>query len=921
MKKFCKLLTLILALALLVFTPGLPVAVNTLAQLVVADNTSDIFTAPNQDSDHFVAETISTDALSSWTQPSGNFLISQQVTVSTNADFHEKYPYTTLSNADAGVYSDRSPYVITSGDNYNMPDRGGYTSNAITLSANGCYVISVDYRLKEQYDPRQDSADENERDKALTNTTRTSAFGTFYLNDKAIPLLNNRGWNTVSFYVRTDKLESASVTPELYFGSTDTDALGAIYFDRFNITAINESQFNDDIENLDLSKYCYMDFTNDDAYVEVTKTKTANTNFTASTDSTSAASTNSIATANVPHNLGLDRNYFHAKDGKDGNVMLLKANASNASLTLESYQFTPRPHEVYMFQFYSIATADDLLYSGFYFIMENTNEDLEIDGIAQEITNLSSYPYHNGWQLNTVFFVAGPELGQEYELSFALTNGDSTTGWVCLDELKIYKVNGSYAAANASATGVHNTINQYDKIEASEIANGFFELGTAADNVNEKGTSYPYPLVASSWTTNVTTNGIVNLNVWDDRFGEYPGSLNNETYFTNNHVYMMHNASRTLNTVTSPILTTDIGATTYVSFDAYGKGTSVTRAYIFTAETDSDGATSQEIILGNALNINANGWQHYEFELVDSAYATAHNYYLRFEMTGVGYAYFDNVRLSTEGPFQHSTAGQTEWTTVDLNNAWTNGKLWASTDDTEFVYFDGNNEIKFETKGKQKVVIQHSFAYNLTANEYYEIVFTAHGENAYLGFSSYDGLLAVTRNEMDPDADDTYKIYIRPSSDATTVNLQVTLGYVPNDDDDTAEDLYGEIFIRNIEINSITVDDYNTAKANASKDARIKILSLSEATDDNNDTDTTTNSSFWDSFNDNWWYLVPTLITAVALLLAVGTFLFRKIKFDRHITKKTTSYARDMRLKNQQNKIVAQKAVKVDNVTDEPQNN
>ena len=49
--------------------------------------------------------------------------------------------------------------------------------------------------------------------------------------------------------------------------------------------------------------------------------------------------------------------------------------------------------------------------------------------------------------------------------------------------------------------------------------------------------------------------------------------------------------------------------------------------------------------------------------------------------------------------------------------------------------------------------------------------------------------------------------------------------------------------------------------------------------------------------------------------------MLRKIKFDRHIVKKTTSYARDMRLKNQHNKIVAQKAAKVDNVVDDSKNN
>ena len=97
------------------------------------------------------------------------------------------------------------------------------------------------------------------------------------------------------------------------------------------------------------------------------------------------------------------------------------------------------------------------------------------------------------------------------------------------------------------------------------------------------------------------------------------------------------------------------------------------------------------------------------------------------------------------------------------------------------------------------------------------------------------------------------------------------------------------------------------------------ILTPTAATEDNHkDTNTTVDNSF---FGENWWFLVPTLITAIALFLAIATFLFRKVKFEKHITKKHTSYARDMRLKNQQNKIVAQKAAKVDNVTDETKGN
>ncbi|MBQ7973452.1 MAG: hypothetical protein IJ295_00650, partial [Clostridia bacterium] len=112
---------------------------------------------------------------------------------------------------------------------------------------------------------------------------------------------------------------------------------------------------------------------------------------------------------------------------------------------------------------------------------------------------------------------------------------------------------------------------------------------------------------------------------------------------------------------------------------------------------------------------------------------------------------------------------------------------------------------------------------------------------------------------------------------------------------------------------------YNLIKEATDSDSRIKLLTVASQEETEEDTSTeTTDNNF---FGENWWYLIPSLITAFALLLGITAFLLRKIKFDKHITKKTTSYARDMRLKNQRNKIVAQKAAKVDNVTDEPQNN
>lgn len=900
MKKFCKLLTVILVLAFFVLTPGMTTVSSCLANLAPASIATHQFEAPTQNKDRFTFDTESFDALtdlSSWTKPTDNGVVSQQITTGvdgTNAKFIETYKdnYNTLTDTQI---SDYSPYVIINAT-HGSSAKGFYTTNAITLQADAHYIISVKYYVIE------------ERNTDANNTKY--AFGTFYLNEKKITLLPQNKWDTATFYVTTDKLEQATVTPKLYLGDDNKKALGAIYFTQFTISAVNEKDFYKAQTNNTSAKESYDFGKLDKEYILVESFD--NDDFTPTEPSTNAYANNETILANIPNDFET-RDYFHNKDGNDNTVMLMKATNSNAGFTLKDYTFEPQPHEVYMFQFYSIATAA-LDFTGFYFMIGET---------SYEITNLTDYPYHNGWQLNVIFFIAGQKLNSEYELKFMLSNNTTpTTGWACIDEFRIYQVNGSYANKNQSLNNVHKFVDQNTEAPALDITNGNFDLGSAADNVTATNSTYPYPLIADSWNHDADNknieNGIINLHVgfddtlWDERFGTtYPGVPSNSD--DNNHVYMMHNLTATQNTVTSPIITTTAGETTYISFDAYSTTETQTRAYIFTAETDENGNFKNKVTFNEKIEINDGTWRRYEFAITESKYASSRNYYLCFEMTGEGFAYIDNVRKPTVAtPSAVSTA-------IDVNNTLALNDVWQTTDKaTKNATATG---LVLENYDKAKAVIENTFSYNLTTDAYYELQIEARGKNAYLGFNQYDGLLQVTTDAVDPESVHTYKIYLQAKDGATTVNFQITLGYVnENDKTDVSTLADGDIFISNIKFSDISEDEYNLAKETATNNPRIKFLTTvnQNENNDNNDTEGSNDNNF---FGENWWYLLPSLITALALLLGIMAFLLRKIKFDKHITKKHTSYARDMRLKNQKNKIVAQKATKVDNITDEPQNN
>ena len=882
MKKFAKIVTVIAALALCLFSAYTPVAVGSLTQLTAAEAQDYVFSAPTQSSNIFTSEAVNTYDLANWTKQSDYNLLFQKVTATDNKHEDPLYAQTTLS---ASELNGRTPYIIANENN--KRGNGYYSTDTITLPANGHYMIEVEYCLKSQ--------DNN-----------YPAFGTFYLNaHKAIRLKAN-GWRFATFYVHTDLLETASITPELYLGSRDELSTGAIYFNKFTVTAVNADKFQntvfDSSSNLKVSRESYIDFTNTNAYNLVASFN--NNQFTSSNGDIY----NKITASSIPGWLGFNttQHYFYNKDGStSAPVMLMEAYKGNSTLSLD-YTFQPQPHEVYMLQFYSIATAASE-FSGFYLTIdptkETTDNNAKITSSSHQVTTLTGDKYHNGWQLNTIFFIAGRDLFQAYNFYFSLaTNGSSTTGWACVDDFKIYQVSGDYAENNATAAGVHDTYDMNTDTEP-EIANAYFELGTSAAITNN---TYPYPLKAKSWTTdpiNGTENGIVNLAKWNDSFGTKPGLVSDSSY-ENNYIYMMHNSTRKHNTLISSALTMTAGETTHIAFDACSKTDTKTRAWVVTATADDNGNLTDLVYLGDAIDINEGRWQHYEFTINEAKYAVARSYYLLFEMDGAGYTYIDNVTKPSQADNNALTGS------VDLTNPLVLDTIWESSDQAVTPLFT-NQGLTITNENGHQTTVKNTFAYNLTQDQYYEFVINALGNHAYLSLTGYEGLLPInTEDETD------YKLYLKVA-DSTTPNFQITLGST----EDTTANVVGTVTINSITVNQLEEADYNDAKENAALSGSNKLfLTPSTATDEEATTDDnqTEDNSF---FGQNWWYLIPTLITAIAVLLAITAFLLRKIKFEKHITKKNTSYARDMRLKNQHNKIVAQKAAKVDNVNDETHNN
>ena len=852
---------LIIAVALLL-TPTAPLITTGVRAFATTDEAI-TYTAPKQDALAFKQST-TTYNLSNWQQNTNEYLIATTVTRETNDIYHnnETYKTITLSGEDIG---DRQPYMLLA---KNAKTSGSLTTSEITFAANGYYTVAVEYQIK------GDKEDQS----------------FFYLGDNYLPLQPQGTWRTAMFLVQTDRLTATTLPARLFLGNPQKDVYGAAYYNNFTVTALTATEFNNKKEQLNKIDQMFLDFTND-TDVELVKT-VANTAFTApSSTQQNVIATNNIYNEDVPTRLNFadERKYFHTQNGK-GNVMLMAAHGNNTNLTLDDYTFQPLPHEVYMFQFYSIMPED---FSQFYFCIGDTYQSIAA----------VSYPTYNGWQLNTVFFVAGHDAVQEFTLSFTLgaENETAVTGWAALDDLRIYRVSGDYATTNVNALGVQGT---KDNNSASNwtIANGSFELGTATGLPTDK--TYPYPLKADSWTTEADTNGIVNTAFWKFDTLDSPGIISERYNNENNNIYMLRNTSATENEVTSPVLNTTVGGTIYLSFDAYA--TDAAPLYVSFQTTEG--------VELNRFTINDNGWQHYELAITEHNNAVTRSYQLVFSIKNIGAAYLDNFR-SESTPYQFDSAETTNTQTIDLTSPVDIVGLWQVTDSTlkdNLATAIDRDGITLRNEDQATVAVQYGFGYNLTVDEYYRVSVTARGKNAFVELSGFDGYFTVTADDTDADAMTTYNFYYQ-AAETTTLNLLITLG---SKEANTYCD--GYIYVTELTFTSITDAEYNLAVKNLGEND--KVVKVSEATEE--PTDTADESDPNNFFGENWWYLIPTLITAIAIVLAVASFLWRRLKFNNHVTAKNTTYARDMQIKNTHKKIVAQKSAKVDNIKDEtPHNN
>lgn len=104
----------------------------------------------------------------------------------------------------------------------------------------------------------------------------------------------------------------------------------------------------------------------------------------------------------------------------------------------------------------------------------------------------------------------------------------------------------------------------------------------------------------------------------------------------------------------------------------------------------------------------------------------------------------------------------------------------------------------------------------------------------------------------------------------------------------------GYAYFANVEVSSIDEAAYTLGTSAIESATEKTAIKVETAETDSSDEDTSDTSTKTNSFNENLWLIIPTLITALALIIAVIGTILRQVKFNRFVSlkKKTNSYDR-----------------------------
>ncbi|MFQ6724087.1 MAG: hypothetical protein ACLRFE_01960 [Clostridia bacterium] len=835
---------------------------------------------------------------------------------------YTKYGLTEYANPK-GVGTDNYVLMINTKTSSNYT----YTSNEFTLSGNKHYYVTVSARTL--------------GDNAVASVFLTKDNVLF--EDCLIENISSTEWNNYTFFITTNSYEEVKLKFNMQIGNRAGGTNGCVFFDELHAGEISQDTIIDYISNPSISTNMY----------RVVNLRTNNYYKEYNFDNAVIQYSNGVASSSV-------RNYFSTSTSgvgeKNYDVLnnTLTLTATDSYITYKGEEEILDANSYYRFSVFAKSTKID---SGSAFVkldeiideedeyddfMESEGADLTPQSSNLKISSVTSNNVTDGYVEYVIYVKTGALNSSKVQFSLGL--GDDTenaTGNVSFKQFKIERIPYSaYSAVSTSGTLGTIDISSRLKLNSNEIANYSFDQ-MESDSFD----GVPYPATATSWTKNITgegvqLSGVVNLSAFDNVMEKYnhintmatPSALNNTL---NNNVLMIYNGTNSTHSYTSSAKTLDA--------NKYYKITTFVNTYI-SGNSNNDATLiikNGNNILAIADNINTAGtWQKVEFNIHTPANSIDVNLELALgydNNLACGYAFFDNILIEssdTEDGFSNrfneydiANNGSVE---LDLTNP-----MLTSTSSREYnlpILYTGSNkgestvnagivdltgELKMIAESKREALRDidgdnknalaivtalqqdsyYEFAsvinYNFSSGSYYKVSFDlfTDGIGQEEKDEMYDNnILAQGVNIELTNLENAKFGYI--SSEGKWTHYEIYIGLNSTASSSLKFSLgsefggcYGRAFLGNIEFTTIEKVDFDASQSSATT------LKVDTATSEDESKDTTSSKS---QNNFNWAY-IPTIATFVAIIVAViGIFIRRNIKFKKRVKTGKAEYDRDI---------------------------
>lgn len=812
-----------------------------------------------------------------------------------------------------------------------------YQSPNFTLSENSYYRITFK-AYTEQTGTRSTLASAN----LIGNDT---------LKQNVLSIMTSGTWQDYTILVETGSTGDIDANLQFWLGyNNGVKSYGSVLFDQVRIYSLDQATYASYIESNSTNKNSMtVSLKSTISTEQFENGKFENDTLTGWTGLTNNGS--SLANSNNYYGL-MNFSNTNYEDYKlptalsDANLYnntkaLLINSQESASVGYKSSTITIKEHQTYKVSFYAYAnissgSAVAKLVEVNPFSEENSNY---AKTYSLEIANSSNDAYTNGWKLYS-FYIQGRSFKDiNVFLELWLGEDEKAVGYIAIDDVVVSKVTSNeYNSTSSSKNGVQCNFGASNE---ATIKNGDF------NQVNNQEESVSYPYGVKDWTSktalpNPTQSGIINTKDTSMISGIY-AIPSTSSYTTNNNILMIGNKGTNAQTYTSSsfslsadsyyklsfkVLTQQLTNGASAGFKLYTSSTTLKELMMI--ESDEKWTTYTLYIKTGLNSYSAN---------IDLSLGVKHN--------GTGYAFFDDVVLSasTEDAFNASLRANSyrvnlavdELTNTDdqavsglfsTNSFTKNNVSGAENYNVKTGVVDTNDHTAFSSylvgitnphlpQGKQgNVLMIHSVEdcnYNWTSNEkfalstgtFYKISVWVYTDNLSQddehktqidktdSYYPYGATISLTELNKEFTGINTngewkeYTFYINTTDDVE-VNVKLSLG---NGNALTK----GTVFFTNISVEKIEQDNYYSSIKPLEDDETIDNImaigstKVEDKNDDNNNTDSGTNFD---------WLIIPTLITAIALIIAVVAVTIRKYikKHPRPVKIGTSDYNRDISL-------------------------